>query len=85
VEKILSLQIDGNDSQGLCWHKSQFESMWGHGGADPGVQTKMFFNPDRNIGVIIFQNSNRGNQFEILEKLYISATNGPSSNHALAE
>jgi len=74
VNKMLSLQNEGNESQGLCWHKSDFETLWGHGGGDPGVQTKMFFNRETKIGVIIFQNSNPGDQFEILKKLYISAT-----------
>lgn len=70
MDKMLSLQIEGNDSQGLCWHKSTFESMWGHGGGDPGVKTSMHFSPDTKIGIIIFQNSGQGNQFSILEKLY---------------
>jgi CubicO group peptidase (beta-lactamase class C family) len=74
INKMLSLQIDGNSSQGLCWHKSDFESLWGHVGGDPGVQTKMFYSPETNIGIIIFQNSSHGDQFEILKELYISAT-----------
>jgi CubicO group peptidase (beta-lactamase class C family) len=82
VEKMLSLQLEDDDSQGLCWHKTQFESLWGHGGADPGVQTKMFFSPQTKIGVIIFQNSNGGDQFELVKKLYISAKNGRSPGHA---
>lgn len=71
VNKMLSLQIEDHPSQGLCWHKSDFESMWGHGGGDPGVQTKMYFNPETKIGIIIFQNSSPGDQWEILKKLYI--------------
>jgi CubicO group peptidase (beta-lactamase class C family) len=75
IDKMISLQIEGNNSQGLCWHKSDFESLWGHGGSDPGVQTKMFFGPETNIGMIVFQNSSRGNQFEIVKKLYMSTIN----------
>jgi CubicO group peptidase (beta-lactamase class C family) len=75
INKMLSPQIAGNVSQGLCWHKSDFESLWGHGGSDPGVQTKMYFSPETKIGVIIFQNSNPGNQWEILKSLYNSAKN----------
>lgn len=74
INKMLSLQMDGNESQGLCWHRSDFISLWGHGGGDPGVLTKLYFNPETKIGIIIFQNSGRGNQFDILKKLYISAT-----------
>jgi CubicO group peptidase (beta-lactamase class C family) len=76
VDKMLSLQVEGNPSQGLCWHQSDFESLWGHGGGDPGVQTKMFFSPITKTGVIIFQNSSQGSQFELLKRIYHSALTG---------
>jgi hypothetical protein len=79
---MLCLQLEGDDSQGLCWHKTDFESLWGHGGADPGVQTKIYFSPQTKIGVIIFQNSNGGDQFEILKKFYMSLKNGQSPDRA---
>jgi CubicO group peptidase (beta-lactamase class C family) len=70
INKMLSLQIGGNTSQGLCWHRSEFEALWGHGGADPGVRTHMYFSPENKIGVIVFQNNNRGDSFELLKSLY---------------
>jgi len=70
LEKMFTLQIEGNDSQGLCWHKMEFESMWGHGGGDPGISTLMYFSPIKKTGIIIFQNSGRGTLSSILEKIY---------------
>jgi len=70
IDKMLSLQLEGDGSQGLCWHRSEFESLWGHGGNDPGLRTSMFFSRDTKIGIIIFQNSDQGNPFELLEKIY---------------
>ncbi len=73
VNKMLTLQIEGNNSQGLCWHKDGFESLWGHGGGDPGIRTKMYFSPETKIGIITFQNSFMGDPFEIVKMLYLSA------------
>ncbi len=70
VDMMLSLQIEGNNSQGLCWHKREFESLWGHGGGDPGIKTQLFFSPETNIGIITFQNNNMGDSFEIVSMLY---------------
>ena len=30
IDTMLSLQIEGNDQQGLCWNKTDFDSTWGH-------------------------------------------------------
>ena len=70
IDKMFSLQIKGDNSQGLCWHKSEFESMWGHGGADPGVRTQMFFSTETKIGIIVFQNNNMGESFDLVKMLY---------------
>lgn len=72
IEKMLTLQLDDNNSQGLCWSKSEFESLWGHSGGDPGVSTNMYFNPDTKVGVITFQNNKNGKSFEVLKKLYLT-------------
>lgn len=78
VKKMLTLQIDENNSQGLCWSKREFEGLWGHSGSDPGVETNMFFNPESKIGVITFQNTStwRNNSFDVVKKLY-SASSRP--------
>ena len=70
IEMMLTRQIEGN-SQGLCWNNWEFKSLWGHGGGDPGVKTKMFFNPDTKIGMITFQNNNMGDGSTILKELYL--------------
>lgn len=72
IDTMLSLQIEGNHEQGLCWNRSDFDSTWGHGGYDPGIRTSLYFNPELKIGVIVFQNSNEGDPFEILKKVYVS-------------
>lgn len=79
VDKMLSLQITGNDSQGLCWQTFKFESLsgsntlWGHTGGDPGITTYLFFHPVEKIGVITFQNNATGGTFEIIKELYLTS------------
>ena len=75
INKMLSLQIENNDSQGLCWRKYKFNSLWGHSGGDPGITTYMVFNPKNKIGIITFQNSSTGGQMKIIEELYQIAKN----------
>ena len=78
VDKMLSLQITGNNSQGLCWHTFEFESLlghvllWGHAGGDPGIATYMFFNPSNKTGMITFQNISAGGTFKIIKELYLT-------------
>lgn len=54
--------IHGSGKQGLFWFEERFSDLllMGHSGSDPGVKTQMFFDPDRDIGVIIFTNANNG-------------------------
>ena len=70
IDEMLSLQAEENVSQGLCWRRSDFESLWGHSGGDPGVSTKMYFSRETDIGIILFQNNNEGDQFEMLKEIY---------------
>jgi CubicO group peptidase (beta-lactamase class C family) len=70
LKKMLKLQLNGDQEQGLCWHLIPFESLWGHSGGDPGVATYMFFSPSTKIGVIAFQNNHNGDLFSIVRKLY---------------
>ncbi len=76
VEKILSPQDKSDHNQGLCWSRSNFESLWGHNGSDPGIATKMQFSKDTGIGIIIFQNNNEGDQFGLLKEIYQTTTEG---------
>jgi len=74
IDEMLSFQVEGNARQGLCWRQSDFESLWGHSGGDPGVRTHMYFSRETDVGIIIFQNNNEGDQFEILKEIYKVAT-----------
>ena len=55
-------------------HIDSYAKFWtigdkiGHGGADPGVNTSMFFDPKDNLGVIIFINTSSYGNFEQAEK-----------------
>ena len=79
VDKMLSIQLKENRSQGLCWHTTEFDflsdhiTLWGHTGADPGITTYLFFHPKEKIGVITFQNSATGGTEEIVKKLYLTS------------
>jgi CubicO group peptidase (beta-lactamase class C family) len=73
LKKMLSIQLEGDEGQGLCWHQISFESLWGHSGGDPGVATYMFFSPETKIGIITFQNNHMGDLFSIVRKLYYAA------------
>ncbi len=73
IEKMLSPQLESDTHQGLCWSHSGFESVWGHGGDDPGVQTGLFFNQELRIGMIMLQNSNDGSRTNTLKRLYDTA------------
>jgi CubicO group peptidase (beta-lactamase class C family) len=79
VAKMLSPQIEGNSSQGLCWHTAKIESptgyskLWGHTGGDPGITAYLFFNPNDKTGVISFQNNATGGTFEIIKELYLTS------------
>jgi CubicO group peptidase (beta-lactamase class C family) len=70
LNKMLSLQIEGNNSQGLCWHTFEIDSTWGHTGGDPGIATYLIFNQKNKIGIITFQNNCVGGQMKIIKKLY---------------
>ena len=78
IKKMLSLQIEGNNSQGLCWRRKEIQSksgtynLWGHSGGDPGITTHLFFNPDNKIGVITFQNRAIRGADKIVERLYLA-------------
>jgi CubicO group peptidase (beta-lactamase class C family) len=78
VDMMLSPQLNGNNSQGLCWHTFEVKSpsdkftLWGHTGGDPGITTYLFFQPEEKIGVITFQNKESGGTNKIVRELYLS-------------
>jgi len=72
VSEMLTLQIEDNDIQGLGWKKINTDtySLWGHSGRDPGVRTHMYFNPETNVGIILFQNNGEGSTFNLINDIY---------------
>ena len=72
VKEMLSLQVKNYDIQGLGWKKINYESFyfWGHSGRDPGVRTHMYFNPETQFGIILFQNNGEGSTIDLVENIY---------------
>jgi len=79
LDKMLTVQIEGNHAQGLTWRTSNFETgygkvtLWGHSGLDPGIQTFLYFNTANKTGVITFQNNPGDGTARIVGKLYGAA------------
>ena len=75
VAEMFNLQVEGNDVQGLGWKRLDYGdfAFWGHSGRDPGVRTHMYFNPENELGIILFQNNDEGRTIELLEKIYTLA------------
>lgn len=71
VSKMLSLQLEENNTQGLGWKKINTETsyLWGHSGRDPGVRAHMYFNPETKVGVILFQNNGDGNTINLIKDI----------------
>jgi len=60
----------------LCWSERGLrsgETIWGHGGGDPGISTYMGFRERDQVGVLMFYNFDGGGegQAEILERLFL--------------
>lgn len=67
--------IEGAYAQGLAWRRLDDEELgafWSHSGGDPGARTRMLFNPETGIGVIVFANRAAGVN-EIVRYLYVDA------------
>ena len=60
--------------QGIIWLKCSLDgrTLWGHIGSLDGCSTVMWFDPEKNIGVIFLMNSreNHGSLFQITEALF---------------
>ena len=70
IKMILSLQLDNNETQGLCWFKMGNHDIWGHSGYDHGIATQMYFSRESNIGIITFQNGELGDSYLFLKRLF---------------
>ncbi len=69
VSEMLTLQLEDNNRQGLCWVKEKHDPLWGHSGSDPGIQTYMYFDYHAKMGIILFQNSGSGNAYKLVKNL----------------
>lgn len=76
VSKMLTLQLKGNAIQGLGWKKNKGEKfdLWGHSGRDPGVRAHMYFNPETNIGIVLFQNNDEGASIKLVNEMHTIMT-----------
>lgn len=73
IDKMLTPQLAGNNSQGLCFYAETINdslTLWGHNGLDPGVRTTMHFHPLQKYGVITFQNNPTDGVNTVLKALY---------------
>lgn len=57
-ETVRMMLSNRHFGRALCWDEipRNGETMWGHGGGDPGIATRMAFRPDDGVGVIMFFN-----------------------------
>ena len=53
------LKVHSEEIWGLCWYVRDVGGLpfWGHGGADPGVNTRIDFNRETGVGSILFANT----------------------------
>lgn len=59
VRELLRPQLQGiAQGQGLIWYRYQLQgrAVWGHDGGDKGVATLAFFDPSRDVGVVVLAN-----------------------------
>ena len=76
VSKMLTVQNETDDSQGVCWRSRRLDNgikLWGHGGGDPGINTGMYFSPERRVGVIVFTNCSNGGITDVITHLFIES------------
>jgi CubicO group peptidase (beta-lactamase class C family) len=77
-ETVRTMLSSEHFGRGLCWYESKLgsgDTVWGHGGGDPGISTQMCFRPKDGVGVILFFNSDRpGKAYgEIVGRLFEEA------------
>jgi CubicO group peptidase (beta-lactamase class C family) len=55
LKKATVNEMLAGKEQGLGWFKTG--DYWGHDGSDPGCSTEMMFNPETEVGFIVFANA----------------------------
>lgn len=89
VEEMLKFQYTASNkpeniklnetNSGIFWATKSNTTRIGHGGADPGVKTEMFYDPSKEVGVILFTNTGLSdeamynNYFAIFDELWNNA------------
>lgn len=73
LNQMFTIQETEEGKQGLCWRYTGFKNIWGHGGDDPGVQTGLYLDRDKNRAIIMIKNSNLGSRTKIIKDLYLQS------------
>jgi len=75
VEAMLESQTPLKRSHGLGWIRQTIndETVWGHDGDDHGAGTKMWFDPDNKVGVILMTNGIWIDNDDLLTSLFQEA------------
>ncbi len=63
--------------RGLCWFERGLkggDSLWGHGGGDPGINTSMYFRASDKAGVILFANTDNAGLEYISDRMFRDAS-----------
>lgn len=71
-ETIETMFSQDHFGKGLCWSEHSLadgNSLWVHGGVDPGINTVMVFRPADKTGVIIFANNDNADLGTLLQRL----------------
>jgi CubicO group peptidase (beta-lactamase class C family) len=56
LSKPENINVDEQNS-GIFWSVKSNGTRIGHAGGDPGVSTKMYYDPSKQVGVILFMNT----------------------------
>jgi CubicO group peptidase (beta-lactamase class C family) len=75
VKRMLKRQTRLDKDQGLVWYEESVgkRTVWGHDGSDNGASAKMWFDPERNEGVIVMANGVWDNADKLVARLFEEA------------
>ncbi|MCA0131740.1 serine hydrolase domain-containing protein [Winogradskyella alexanderae] len=78
IIKMLTTQIEGNNVQGIGWKRIEYEGnvFWGHSGRDPGVRTHLYFHPETQTGIVLFQNNDEGYTIKLVADILTEVVKG---------
>ncbi len=75
VEEMLKTQTRLDKTQGLVWFREKINgrTVWGHDGEDDGASATMWFDRNRNQGVILMANGEWKGEEKLFEQLFEEA------------